>query len=40
VNPIGDDVVRIAPPLTLTLEEAGEALARFSAALGAAPRKA
>jgi len=40
VNPIGDGVVRVAPALTLTAAEADEAVARFSAALAAAPRKA
>jgi acetylornithine/N-succinyldiaminopimelate aminotransferase len=37
VNPIGDEVIRIAPPLTLTAAEADEAVARFGAALAAAP---
>jgi acetylornithine/N-succinyldiaminopimelate aminotransferase len=40
VNPIGEDVIRMAPALTLSTDEADEALARFSAALAAAPRKA
>jgi acetylornithine/N-succinyldiaminopimelate aminotransferase len=39
VNPIGEDVVRVAPPLTLTPAEADEAVARFGAALAAAPAK-
>src|SRR6266568_642261 len=37
VNPIGDDVIRVAPALTLTAGEADEAVARFAAALAAAP---
>jgi acetylornithine/N-succinyldiaminopimelate aminotransferase len=37
VNPIGTGVVRLAPPLTLTLSEADEAVARFAAAVRAAP---
>jgi acetylornithine/N-succinyldiaminopimelate aminotransferase len=37
VNPIGTEVVRLAPPLTLTLSEADEAVARFAAAVRAAP---
>jgi acetylornithine/N-succinyldiaminopimelate aminotransferase len=40
VNAIGADVVRLAPPLTLTASEADDAVARFAAALSAAPRKA
>jgi acetylornithine/N-succinyldiaminopimelate aminotransferase len=40
VNPIGDDVVRMMPALTLTAAEADEAVARFGAALAAAPQKA
>ncbi len=40
VNPIGDDVIRVAPALTLTAGEADEAVARFAAALAAAPEKA
>jgi len=40
VNPIGDDVIRIAPPLTLAAAEADEAVARFGAALAAAPAQA
>jgi acetylornithine/N-succinyldiaminopimelate aminotransferase len=39
VNPIGDDVIRVAPALTLTASEADEALACFAAALAAAPEK-
>ncbi len=38
-NPIGDDVVRFAPPLTLTAAEADDALARIGAALAAAPER-
>jgi acetylornithine/N-succinyldiaminopimelate aminotransferase len=37
VNAIGDDVIRMAPPLTLTAAEADEAVERFAAALAAAP---
>jgi acetylornithine/N-succinyldiaminopimelate aminotransferase len=37
VNAIGDDVIRMAPPLTLTAAEADEAVDRFAAALAAAP---
>ncbi len=37
VNPIGGDVIRMAPALTLTAEEADEAVSRFAAALAAAP---
>jgi acetylornithine/N-succinyldiaminopimelate aminotransferase len=37
VNPIGGDVIRMAPALTLTAEEADEAVARFASALAAAP---
>ena len=40
VNPIGDDVIRVAPALTLTAAEADDAVARFAAALAAAPQKA
>jgi len=40
VNPIGDDVIRVAPALTLTTGDADEAVARFAAALAAAPEKA
>jgi acetylornithine/N-succinyldiaminopimelate aminotransferase len=36
VNPIGDHVVRIAPPLTLSAAEADEAVARLGAAVQAA----
>jgi acetylornithine/N-succinyldiaminopimelate aminotransferase len=39
VNAIGDDVLRLAPPLTVTAEEADDAVARLSAALAAAPAK-
>ena len=37
VNAIGDDVLRLAPPLTLTAAEADDAVARIGAALAAAP---
>jgi len=37
VNAIGDGVIRMAPPLTLTADEADEAVARFASALAAAP---
>ncbi len=37
VNPIGDDVIRLAPALTLTAAEVEEATARLGAALAAAP---
>jgi acetylornithine/N-succinyldiaminopimelate aminotransferase len=37
VNAIGDEVIRMAPPLTLTAAEADEAASRFGAALAAAP---
>jgi acetylornithine/N-succinyldiaminopimelate aminotransferase len=37
VNAIGDDVLRLAPPLTLTTAEADEAVALLGAALAAAP---
>jgi acetylornithine/N-succinyldiaminopimelate aminotransferase len=37
VNAIGDDVLRLAPPLTLTVAEADDAVARIGAALAAAP---
>jgi acetylornithine/N-succinyldiaminopimelate aminotransferase len=40
LNAIGTDVVRIAPPLTLTAAEADEAAARIGRALAAAPAKA
>ena len=40
VNPIGDDVIRVAPALTLTAADADDAVARFAAALAAAPQKA
>jgi acetylornithine/N-succinyldiaminopimelate aminotransferase len=40
VNAIGAEVVRLAPPLTLTAAEAAEAVERLGAALGAAPAKA
>jgi acetylornithine/N-succinyldiaminopimelate aminotransferase len=36
-NAIGDDVLRLAPPLTLTAAEADDAVARLGAALAAAP---
>jgi len=36
-NAIGDEVVRLAPALNLTEEEADEAVARLSAAIAAAP---
>jgi acetylornithine/N-succinyldiaminopimelate aminotransferase len=39
VNAIGDEVLRIAPPLILTAEEADDAVARLGAALRAAPAK-
>lgn len=37
VNAIGDGVLRLAPPLTLTTAEADDAVARIGAALAAAP---
>ena len=37
VNAIGDDVLRLAPPLTLTADEADDAVTRLGAALAAAP---
>ena len=37
VNAIGEDVLRLAPPLTLTAAEADDAVARIGAALAAAP---
>jgi acetylornithine/N-succinyldiaminopimelate aminotransferase len=40
VNPIGDDVIRVAPALTLTAADVDDAVARFAAALAAAPQKA
>jgi acetylornithine/N-succinyldiaminopimelate aminotransferase len=39
VNAIGADVIRLAPPLTLTAAEADEAVSRFGAALAAVPEK-
>ena len=39
VNPIGADVVRLAPPLTLSAAEAAEAVERLGAAIAAAPAK-
>lgn len=39
VNPIGDKVVRLAPPLTLTDAEADLAADRLAAAIAAAPAK-
>ncbi len=40
VNAIGDRVVRLAPPLTLTVQEADLAAERLEAAIAAAPAKA
>ncbi|MBI5070516.1 MAG: acetylornithine transaminase [Deltaproteobacteria bacterium] len=40
VNPIGDDTIRLAPPLTLTAGEAAEVVLRIGAALAAAPASA
>jgi acetylornithine/N-succinyldiaminopimelate aminotransferase len=40
VNAIGDGVVRVAPPLTLTVAEADVCVERLGAAIAAAPRKA
>ncbi len=40
VNAIGDDVLRLAPPLTLAAAEADLAVERLGAALAAAPAKA
>jgi acetylornithine/N-succinyldiaminopimelate aminotransferase len=40
VNPIGDDVIRLAPALTLSAADADLAVARLGAALAAAPGKA
>jgi acetylornithine/N-succinyldiaminopimelate aminotransferase len=40
VNAIGDDVLRLAPPLTLTAADADLAVERLAAALAAAPAKA
>ncbi len=40
VNPIGEDVIRLAPALTLTAAEVDEATARLGAALAAAPAEA
>jgi acetylornithine/N-succinyldiaminopimelate aminotransferase len=37
VNAIGDEVLRLAPPLTLTASEADDAVARLGAALADAP---
>jgi acetylornithine/N-succinyldiaminopimelate aminotransferase len=37
VNAIGDDVLRLAPPLTLTAAEAALAVERLGAAIAAAP---
>jgi len=37
VNAIGDDVLRVAPPLVLAAAEADEAVARLGAAIAAAP---
>jgi acetylornithine/N-succinyldiaminopimelate aminotransferase len=39
VNAIGDDVLRLAPPLTLSADEADLAVERLAAALAAAPAK-
>jgi acetylornithine/N-succinyldiaminopimelate aminotransferase len=39
LNPIGDDVLRLAPPLTLTAAEADDAVSRIGAALAAAPAR-
>jgi acetylornithine/N-succinyldiaminopimelate aminotransferase len=39
VNAIGDDVLRLAPPLTLTAAEADLAVERLGAAIAAAPAK-
>jgi acetylornithine/N-succinyldiaminopimelate aminotransferase len=39
VNAIGAEVIRLAPPLTLTAAEADEAVARLGAALAAVPQK-
>ncbi|MGC3996150.1 MAG: aminotransferase class III-fold pyridoxal phosphate-dependent enzyme [Anaeromyxobacter sp.] len=39
VNAIGDDVLRLAPALTLTAAEADQAVERLGAALAAAPAK-
>jgi acetylornithine/N-succinyldiaminopimelate aminotransferase len=40
VNPIGEDVIRLAPPLTLTAAEADDAVRRLGDAIAAAPAKA
>ena len=40
VNAIGEDVLRLAPPLTLTPAEADLAVERLGAAIAAAPAKA
>jgi acetylornithine/N-succinyldiaminopimelate aminotransferase len=37
VNAIGGDVLRLAPPLTLTAAEAALAVERLGAAIAAAP---
>jgi len=37
LNAIGDEVLRLAPPLTLTAAEADDAVARIGAALKDAP---
>ena len=39
VNPIGDDVIRLAPALTMTAAEADEVVRRIGSALAAAPAK-
>ena len=39
MNAIGDDVLRLAPPLTLSAAEADLAVERLAAALAAAPAK-
>jgi acetylornithine/N-succinyldiaminopimelate aminotransferase len=39
VNAIGAEVIRLAPPLTLTAAEADEAVKRLSAALAAVPAR-
>jgi len=40
VNAIGDDIIRLAPPLTLTPADADLAVERLAAAIAAAPAKA
>jgi acetylornithine/N-succinyldiaminopimelate aminotransferase len=40
VNAIGDDVLRLAPPLTLSAAEADQAVERLGAAIAASPAKA